>query len=170
MADAYLGEIRMFSGNYAPVGWALCNGQTLSISENEALFTLIGTTYGGNGVTTFAVPDLQGRIPIHQNSQYPLGSKGGTETVTLTSVQLPAHTHAVNANGNQSDAKNSSPVSGVWGYTSFTSYQTNTALGIVSMDASLVEATGGSTSHNNIMPSLAINFIIATVGYYPSQQ
>ncbi|WP_431027703.1 phage tail protein [Lysinibacillus sp. LZ02] len=170
MADAYIGEIRMFSGNYAPVGWALCNGQVLLINGNEALYSLIGTMYGGDGRTTFALPDLRGRIPIHKSQQYALGSVGGTERVTLTQAELPAHTHTVRANANQNDAINSSPASGVWGYTSFTSYQTNTASGIVPMDERLVEAIGGSTSHNNMMPSFAINFIIATVGNYPVQQ
>ena len=118
MSDQYLGEIRMFAGNYAPEGWAMCNGQLLMINQNEALFSLIGTTYGGDGQTTFALPDLQGRVPVHTGRNnvtgtvYPLGQKGGTETVTLVADQLPRHTHAVNA---QSQAGTSStPDNNYW--------------------------------------------------------
>ncbi|MFJ7951947.1 phage tail protein [Lysinibacillus sp. NPDC096418] len=170
MSEAYLGEVRMFSGNYAPVGWALCNGQTLSISENEALFALIGTTYGGDGQTTFALPDLQGRIPIHKSPQYALGSKGGTETVTLTQAQLPAHTHLLNANNNPNDASQSPPTNHVWGVSDLDNYQTDAASNIVQMNASLITLVGGNLPHNNIMPSMAINFIIATEGLFPTQQ
>lgn len=168
MADAYIGEIRMFSGNYAPEGWALCNGQTLSILGNEELFALIGTTYGGDGVTTFVLPDLQGRIPIHRSPQCVLGSKGGTETVTLTQAQLPAHIHLMNANDSTNDATESSPANHVWGVSDITNYQTNVASKIVQMNTNLLTSVGGNLPHDNMMPSLAINFIIATVGIFPT--
>lgn len=165
----YVGEIRMFGGNYAPVGWALCNGQVLPIRGNEVLYSLIGTTYGGNGKETFALPDLQGRIPIHHNSQYGLGKTGGTETVTLKLNELPAHTHAVIANGNKYDATQNSPANNVWGYTSFTSYQKNLTSNTVQMDPNLVSVTDYNKPHYNMMPSLAISFMIATRGIYPVQ-
>ena len=169
MADQYVGEIRLFAGNYAPQGWALCNGQTLSISENEVLYSLIGVTYGGDGRTTFALPDLRGRVPIHQNLQYPLGNKGGTETVQLKLSELPEHTHPVAANNDQASATFTTAESNFWGYTSFTSYQTNPTSGVVSMDSTLVSTAGGNIPHDNMMPSLTMNFMIATVGLYPSQ-
>lgn len=168
MADAYLGEIRMFSGNYAPQGWALCNGQTLQINGNEALYSLLGVVYGGDGQTTFALPDLRGRLPIHISSQYPLGNKGGTETVTITAAELPTHTHLVGANSTVGEATQSSPENNVWGVTDFGGYQTNVGSGLIQMNPTLVEPVGSNLPHDNMMPSLTINFIIATVGLYPT--
>lgn len=171
MIDQYLGEIRMFAGNYAPEGWAMCNGQLLSISQNEALFSLIGTTYGGDGQTTFALPDLQGRVPVHtgKNTEtgtvYPLGQKGGTETVTLVYDQLPKHTHAVNA---QSEAGTSSTAANnYWAAGPVNLYSNTAANGM--MGSSAIGITGGNMAHNNVMPYFAVSFIIALQGIYPSQ-
>lgn len=170
MDECYIGEIRMFTGEYAPVGWELCNGMKLSINQYPALYSLIGTTYGGDGQTFFALPDLRGRIPIHNSSNYPLGSYVGTETEILIENQLPIHTHTVKGNSNQGDAISSSPANNLWGYTSFASYQSYNAASSVLMNVGNVENTGGSSSHNNIMPSLVINFIIAIEGLYPTAQ
>jgi len=170
MSDQYLGEIRMFAGNYAPEGWAMCNGQTLSIAEYPELYSLIGMTYGGDGQTTFALPDLRGRLPVHMGknketgTEYPLGQEGGTETVTLVSDQLPNHTHAVNA---QSEAgTTSSAANNYWAAVPVDLYASTAANG--TMGASAIGITGGNMAHNNVMPYLAVNFIIALKGLYPS--
>lgn len=162
MAEPYLGEIRMFGGNFAPVGWALCDGRTLSISDNDALYALIGSTYGGDGVTTFALPDLRGRAPLHQSSAYPLGARGGSETVTLTTAQLPSHTHSVSAN--DSTAEYPSPSNAVWAISPYNSY-TQAAPGAAMLPT---QPSGGSQPHNNMMPFLVINYIIALSGMYPA--
>ncbi|MFJ7408880.1 MULTISPECIES: phage tail protein [unclassified Lysinibacillus] len=167
MSDAYLGEIRMFSGKYAPRDWELCNGQLLSVNEYQALFSLIGNKYGGDGVTNFALPDLRGRIPIHKSPEYPIASKGGVETVTLTEANLPAHTHIVTANNEKTETTESSPANNVWGVADLKNYQTSTTSDIVQMDSNLVSSVGGNQQHENVMPSLVINFIIATQGLYP---
>lgn len=171
MSDQYLGEIRMFAGNYAPEGWAMCNGQLLSISQNAALYSLIGTTYGGDGQTTFALPDLQGRVPVHtgKNTEtgtvYPMGQKGGTETVTLVADQLPKHTHAVNA---QSEAgTTSAAANNYWATGPVNMYANTDANGM--MGSSAIGVTGGNMAHNNVMPYFAVTFIIALQGIYPSQ-
>lgn len=167
MSEAYLGEIRMFSGKFAPIGWTLCNGQLLLINQYQALYSLIGNKYGGDGITNFALPDLRGRIPIHLSSQYPIASNGGTEKITLTETNLPAHTHIVSANKEKTDTTASSPANNVWGKADLKNYQTNVASDIVQMNADLVTSVGGNQPHENMMPSLAINFIIATQGLYP---
>lgn len=165
MSDPYIGEIRMFAGNFAPLGWAICDGSVLSISENSALYSLLGTTYGGDGQTAFALPDLRGRAPLHQSNTgniHPLGQKGGTETVTLTTVNLAAHTHPAAA-GTGGTAV-TSPNGSWWGTSTFNSYSTeapNTTL-------NAINASGGGQPHENMMPFLAINFIIALNGVYPS--
>jgi len=164
VSDQYVGEIRMFAGNYAPQGWALCEGQLLSISQHEVLYVLLGTTYGGDGQNTFALPDLRGRVPIHNNNTMPLGSLGGSEKVTLTSQQLPAHTHMASATANTGDQ--SSPANGVWA--AITNYSED-ASKVVSMNANAIAAAGGSQAHNNMMPSTAVSFIIALEGIFPSQ-
>lgn len=164
MSDQYVGEIRMFAGNYAPQGWALCNGQLLNISQYEVLYVLIGTTYGGDGRTTFALPDLRGRVPIHNNNAMPLGSLGGTEKVTLTTQQLPAHTHIASATTITGDV--SSPANGVWA--AINNYSDDTSK-LVSMSASGIAAAGGSQAHDNMMPSTAVSFIIALEGIFPSE-
>ncbi|MCT6923030.1 tail fiber protein [Metasolibacillus sp.] len=174
MSESYVGEIRMFAGNYAPKDWALCNGQLLSIAENEILFALIGTTYGGDGQTTFGLPDLRGRVPIHINPQYSLGAVGGTETVTLTTSQMPNHTHiaqATTAVGNTA-----SPDNMLWATTSGYSNYSNDKDGAghpltpVAMNANASSSVGGNQPHNNMMPTVAISFIISLYGVFPSQQ
>ena len=168
MSDQYVGEIRMFAGNYAPEGWAPCDGRVLNISQNEVLFSLIGTTYGGDGQTTFAVPDLRGRVPISQGkaksgTTYPIAQKGGVETVTLNELQLPAHTHSANANqlpGEVASAQNAYWASGL-PY----SNQAPNAL----MEAGIVMSVGGQDEHPNVMPFFVVNFIIALQGNYPNQ-
>ncbi|MCR8846361.1 tail fiber protein [Paenibacillus sp. SC116] len=168
MSEPYLGEIRMFAGNYAPTGWALCNGQLLSIAENEALFILVGNTYGGDGQTTFGLPNLQSRIPIHRSTKYPLGNLGGTETVTLTTGQLPAHTHlalSVETTGNTA-----SPVNALWAGAPTTNFGQGQQGTLVPMNAQSITPTGGSQPHDNMMPSMTISFIIAIYGVFPSSQ
>ncbi|MGC3988449.1 MAG: tail fiber protein [Chthoniobacteraceae bacterium] len=171
MAEPYIGEIRMFAGNFAPVDWAFCNGQLLAISDYDALYNLIGTTYGGDGVTTFALPNLQSRIPMHMGtgagSTYVIGQASGTETVTLITSQIPAHTHIPQA----STAGNApAPASNVWaqpGNTTLTQYAPPPTTG--TMAANALGSAGGSQPHDNLMPYTTISFIIALYGIYPSQ-
>lgn len=165
MSDPYIGEIRMFGGNFAPNGWLFCQGQLLSISDYDTLFTLIGTTYGGDGQTTFQLPNLQSRVPVHQGSGYPLGMTGGVETVTLTSPQLPLHSHQARAStayGGQA-----SPTGNVWSGSSYVQYSTSAAPNAVMYPGALTPA-GGNQPHDNMAPFLAINFIISLFGIYPS--
>ena len=147
MSESYLGEIRMFAGNFAPQGWALCNGALLSIAENSALFALMGTTYGGDGQTTFALPDLQGRAPMHKSTSYPLGAKGGTETVTLVQNQMPLHTHPANATTSTAEVTN--PANTLWATSSYPSYTSNAP------DTAMrpVQAMGSSTCSILAAPS-----------------
>ena len=165
MGTPFVGEIRMFGGNFAPAGWAFCDGQLLSIAENETLFNLIGTTYGGDGQSTFALPDLRGRIPVHMGSGFSLAQSGGTETVTLTVQQIPSHTHlAAEQSGNGTQA---SPGGGVWAQSNLNQYSANNAN--ASMNPAALAATGGSQPHDNMMPFLAVSFIISLFGIFPSQ-
>ncbi|MBD2843902.1 phage tail protein [Paenibacillus sp. IB182496] len=167
MSDQYVGEIRMFSGNYAPQGWAFCDGSLLSINENEVLYALLGTVYGGDGRTNFALPDLRGRVPIHIGEDYAMGQKAGSETVTLLSTQLPKHTHTANAN--QSAKTTNSPENAFWGQsTNVTNYQ-EAAEPNVQMNTAAVSTVGANQAHDNMMPSLAVSFIIAKQGVFPSQ-
>lgn len=164
--ENYIGEIRMFAGDYAPEGWALCNGQLLNLQQNEALFSLLGTTYGGDGQTTFALPDLRGRVPIHKTAQHPLGVAGGSEQVSLTDANLPVHTHGILATTAPSDS--ASPTNAVWSTATKTNYSNVTPTpALVIMGNSLTEQ-GGGAPHPNMMPSACVNFIIATTGIYPS--
>jgi microcystin-dependent protein len=173
MGEPFVGEVRMFGGTFAPAGWALCQGQLMPISENETLFNLIGTTYGGDGQETFAMPDLQGRVPIHQGTDqatgttYQIGEKAGVETVTLTTQQIPSHNHVPLANTTGSQ---STPVGNFWSAT-FTGDQTYdpaiTAGG--TMNTTLIQPTGGSQPHENIGPYLCVTFIISLFGVFPSQ-
>lgn len=165
MSEPYIGEIRMFGGNFAPKGWAFCNGQVLSISENDALFSLIGTTYGGNGQTTFALPNLQGRLPLHAGSGLSLGQMGGAETVTLTQNQMPAHTHAAGAN--EGAGQKPTPAGGIWANSTLTQFANVAPDGNMSPQA--IDAFGGSQPHDNMMPSLCVSFIISLFGIYPTQ-
>lgn len=166
MGQPYIGEIRVFAGNFAPAGWALCQGQLLAISENEALFALIGTTYGGDGQTTFALPQLSSRIPVHQSATYPLGTVAGVEEVTLTTANLPVHSHPVSATTQA--ASSASPASASWAATSGPSYSTDAAAPTVSMSPAALAAAGGSQPHDNMPPFLAVNFIISLFGVFPS--
>ena len=165
MAQPFIGEIRMFGGNFAPVGWAFCNGQMMLIAENVALFSLIGTTYGGDGQTTFALPNLQSRIPVHAGLGFALGQVGGAETVTLTPSQIPVHTHAALASGGP--ASEISPAGSTWAAPSSPLYSTSPPA--VAMNAQTVGSAGGSQSHDNMQPFLAVNFIISLFGIFPSQ-
>ena len=171
MAQPYVGEIRMFGGNFAPVGWMFCDGQLLPISENEVLFQLIGTTYGGDGENTFALPDLRGRVPIHFGTgpggiTYQIGETGGVEEVTLTINQIPNHVHVPgckNAAGNSSTPLNSVPA------VNTTALAYGAAPPVIQMNAAAVGPTGGSQPHTNFQPYLCISFIISLFGIFPSQ-
>jgi len=165
MAQPYVGEIRMFAGNFAPAGWMFCEGQLLPISENETLFQLIGTTYGGDGESTFSLPDLRGRIPIHQGNGFILAETGGAEEITLTTNQIPIHTHPLLASGDVGDQINlagalTSNSNGVIPYI-------EDAPG-VPMNAGAIGPAGGSQPHTNFQPYLCINFIISLFGIFPS--
>ena len=170
MSEPFVGEIRMFAGNFAPRGWAFCDGQLLAVSQNDALFSLLGTIYGGDGRTTFGLPDLRGRIPIHAGSgpglsPRRLGAKSGAENVTLTVNQLPSHTHRLDATGNQGSDRN--PSGNIMARSGGDIYRDSQPNG--TMASSIVTNVGGSRSHSNLMPFLCINFIIALVGIYPSR-
>lgn len=171
MSEPFLGEIRMFGGNFAPRGWAFCDGQLLPISQNTALFSLFGTTYGGDGRTTFALPDLRSRVPVHEGqgpglSSYPLGARGGNETTSLTAANLPPHTHSVAppvTNGRQTTNRPADAIPSKGG-----SY----ADGSPSSETGAPYATGsagGGTSFSNVQPYVVINFIVALQGIYPSR-
>jgi len=171
--DPFLGEIRTFGGNFAPVGWLPCDGRLLPISGNEALFTLLGTIYGGDGQTTFALPDLQGRAPVHrQQSGFSMGAKAGAETVTLTTQQIPAHTHLALAT-NQAGTSNK-PTGALWaqpvpsGSPPPVTPRLYSATKDGSMNAQAVQSSGGNQPHDNMMPYLAVTFIIAVEGIFPS--
>jgi len=173
--DPFLGEIRMFAGNFAPRGWALCDGQLLPISNNTALFSLLGTTYGGDGRTTFALPDLRGRAPIHAGqgpglTNKTLGQKGGEETVLLTVNQLPSHTHTAQINADSTVATSDIPKGALparnAGSTPQYGNTPNTALSANSIS---INTVGGNQAHPNMQPYITINYIIALQGIYPSR-
>ncbi|WP_374519619.1 phage tail protein [Undibacterium squillarum] len=175
MAEPFIGEIRIFGGNYAPEGWLLCNGQSLSIAENQALFSLIATTYGGDGVNTFNIPDLRGRLPIGMGSGTGLtprtiGQVVGAETVTLTNANMPAHNHTINGTTNAATATTLSPNS-TYGVTTNTFYFVPDAAITESPFAGtlLSTANGGNLPHENRMPSIALSYIIATTGIFPTR-
>jgi len=165
MASSYYGEIRMFAGNFAPAGWAFCDGAVLPISENETLFNLIGTTYGGDGQTTFALPDLRGRVPVHAGPGFTLAQNGGVETVTLTTSQIPSHTHtlaAADVVGSQITPSGNLPARSF----NVTPYINDVPSG--SFNAAAIAPDGGSQPHDNFQPYLCIDFIISLFGDYPS--
>jgi microcystin-dependent protein len=167
MAQPYIGEIRMFAGNFAPAGWMFCDGALLAIAENDVLFNLIGTTYGGDGQTTFALPDLRGRIPLHQGNGVILAETGGAEEVTLTVNQIPAHTHPLLASADLASspdpAGNVLTQSRTAGVDLYLEDTPNTTLA-----ANSVGPVGGSQPHTNLQPFLCINFIISLFGIYPN--
>jgi microcystin-dependent protein len=165
MAQPYVGEIRMFAGNFAPAGWMFCEGQLLPISENETLFQLIGTTYGGDGESTFALPDLRGRIPLHQGNGFILAETGGAEEITLTVSQIPAHSHPLLCNSGA--ATDSNPQNDVMAEQLAVSAYQSQPPG-VAMAAQSIGSTGGSQPHTNFQPYLCINFIISLFGLFPS--
>lgn len=165
MAQPYIGEIRMFGGNFPPAGWMFCEGQLLPISEFETLFALIGTTYGGDGQSTFALPDLRGRVPIHFGGGFTLAETGGVEEVTLTVSQIPAHSHPLL--GTTSLANDGSPQNNLAAQPSTVSlYQNGTPT--TPMASQSISSTGGSQPHNNFQPYLCVDFIISLFGIFPS--
>jgi microcystin-dependent protein len=178
MSDQFIGEIRIFALNFAPVGWALCNGQLLPVSQNPALFSLLGTNYGGDGRSTFALPNLQGAVPINQGtgsglSPYDVGQSGGTPTVTLLQTEMCAHTHTLNAD--QEAATSSNPANSIYmeghyvvsdtdkGQAAAYTKQTPNAI----LNPQALGLTGGNLPHNNLMPYLTLNFCIALNGIFP---
>jgi microcystin-dependent protein len=172
VSQPFVGEIRMFAGSFAPAGWAFCQGQLMPISENETLFNLIGTTYGGDGQETFALPDLQGRVPIHAgqgpgiSQTYQLGEKGGVEQVTLTTQQIPIHNHAFIAS--LANANSNSPTNQVIAQSTQRAayYEANTTTNLAPTS---IDASGGSQPHENMAPFLVLSFIISLFGIFPSQ-
>ncbi|MBL4672530.1 MAG: phage tail protein [Arenicella sp.] len=173
MSEPFVGEIRMFAGNFAPRGWAFCDGQLLAVSQNDALFSLYGTIYGGDGRTTFGLPDMRGRIPLHQGtgpglSSRRLGSKGGEEQVTITTNQLASHTHDFNANNNVAGADTAIPQGKLVGDpVGIEFYDQASQTG--DLASTSIANTGGNRPHTNLMPTLCVNFIAALFGIYPSR-
>jgi microcystin-dependent protein len=181
--DEFIGIVKIFGGNFAPKGWAFCEGQLMSIAQNQALFAILGTTYGGDGITTFALPDLRGRVPIHSGSSagpgltyHPLGQKAGTETVTLTVPQMPMHNHIPMVVS--TDATEHTPgVNGANAMAAPMDTSLNNVLGfnnanntpVVPMTGSVTAAAGGNQPHNNLQPFLAVNYIICLSGVFPSR-
>lgn len=165
MSEPFLSEIKIVSFNFPPKGWALCNGQFLPINQNQALFALLGTTYGGNGQTTFALPNLRGRVPVHMGNGHTLGEAAGSTSVTVNIQQLPTHLHGLqgssNSTGTTADPTNAfiGPVANGYGQ----------AANLTTISPQTVSSVGGSQAHNNMMPYLTLNFIIALQGIFPSQ-
>lgn len=166
MAQPYVGEIRMFAGNFAPAGWMFCDGQLLPISENETLFQLIGTTYGGDGQSTFALPDLRGRLPTHQGNGTILAGTGGVESITLTVSQIPAHSHTLLATADIGATGN--PAGGYLASTAVGQKIYSTASPTQALPSNMVAGTGGSQPHTNFQPYLCVVFIISLFGIFPS--
>lgn len=177
MSDQYIGEIRIFAGDFAPAGWALCNGQLLPISQNAALFSILGVSFGGNGQTTFALPDLRSRVPVHQGqglnlSPYSVGQQVGAEQIALLPNQMPAHTHTVSASGSNGSVPTASgnfpataaPSRGQSGAPDI--YGTTAS---ATMNPAMIASAGNGLPHANIQPSLCLTFIIALQGIYPSR-
>ncbi len=167
MSTAYVGEIRIFAGNYGPAGWRVCDGALLPISGNEALFSLIGTTYGGDGEATFAVPDLRGRLPVGQGNGLTMGETGGVEQVTLTSQQIASHGHGWLGSAEASDG-GTNPSGNVLARTPATDVYTADVVP-VPLSPQMVSESGGGQPHDNIQPYTCLNFIIALFGIYPTQ-
>lgn len=178
--DPYLGEIKMVGFNYAPRGWALCNGQTLQISTNTALYALLGTQFGGDGVRTFGLPDLRSRVPIHQGQgnglqSYAMGQFGGVESVTLQTPQMPAHTHGVTVDATVGSTSapsgaNLAQTENLGGDTALSSFTTGSPTSPVQLSGNTITPQGGSQPHENRQPYLTVNFIIALEGIFPPRQ
>ena len=171
MSLPYVGEIRLFAGNFAPVGWAFCDGQLLAISQNEVLFNLIGTTYGGDGQTTYALPDLRGRVPLHQGqgsgtSNYVIGQNGGVENVAINAAQMPSHTHGLRASTQAAKAVDDE--SNAFGSSTSANYY-GAVTQTVPMDAGAFTSIGSGQAHNNMGPFTGMSFIISLFGVYPTQ-
>lgn len=164
MAQPYIGEIRIFAGNFAPAGWMFCEGQLLPISENETLYNLIGTTYGGDGQSTFGLPDMRGRLPLHQGNGFVLAQAAGVEEVTLTVAQIPAHTHSVLVSS--AAARQSGAAGNVLAQPSAADLYVEAAPS-VALAATAVSSTGGSQPHSNLQPALCVSFIISLFGIFP---
>jgi len=172
MAQPYIGEIRMFAGNFPPVGWMFCDGQLLPISENETLFQLIGTTYGGDGESTFALPNLQSRVPMHMGNgpdgvNYQIGEAAGVESVTLSTQQIPVHTHALI--GTTNGAVQTNPSGRLFGVSPSVEYCTAGLQADTNMNAGAISPVGGSQPHENCQPFLCVNYIISLFGLFPQQ-
>jgi microcystin-dependent protein len=167
MSEPFLSEIKIVSFNFPPKGWALCNGQFLPINQNQALFALLGTTYGGNGQTTFALPNLRGQVPIHMGNGHTLGEKAGSTSVTVNIQQLPTHLHPLNAT--TTTATTNAPSTSVVLATSSATTLYKSPNALETMASNAVTSVGGSQPHNNMMPYLVLNFIIALQGIFPSQ-
>lgn len=178
--DNFIGEIRLFAGNFPPLGWAFCDGSLLSIAQNTALFALIGTTYGGDGQTTFALPDLRGRVPLHHGTQlgtgnsYVMGQQGGSETVSLTSSQIPSHNHSASASTAVPPATGTGisltgPGTFVPAAPAKPKFYAPAGSSTVAMSPQAIQPAGGNQPHNNMAPFLAVSFIIAIEGIFPSQ-
>jgi len=165
MSQPYVGEIRIFAGNFAPAGWMFCEGQLLPISENVTLFQLIGTTYGGDGQSTFALPDLRGRLPLHQGNGFVLAETGGAEEVTLTVSQIAAHTHPLVASSGAADSTD--PTGRVIAKPDKNLYRSGAAASPMSVQA--VGSAGGNQPHTNFQPYLCVDFIISLFGIFPTQ-
>jgi microcystin-dependent protein len=166
MSGPFVGEIRMFAGNFAPAGWAFCNGALVAIDQNPTLFQLIGTTYGGDGQNNFALPNLQSRVPVHVGPGFALGESGGAETVTVTTSQIPAHSHVPQCLGGAGNQNK--PDGGVWASSSPATYYGDTAPSL-NMSPDAIGSSGGSQPHDNMIPFLVINFILSLFGVFPSQ-
>ena len=172
--EPFIAQIMLFGGNFAPRGWAFCDGQLLPVAENTALFSLIGTTYGGDGRTTTALPNLQGRAPMHPGrgpglTARRLGERVGTETVTLSEAQMPAHTHTARADDTIATTDTPSTTTALARSTGGSGYQNDTSANLVDLASETLSTTGGGQAHTNVQPYLTLNFIIALVGLYPSR-
>lgn len=174
MAQPYVGEVRLFAGNFPPAGWMFCDGQLLDISSNETLFQLIGTTYGGDGQQQFALPDLRGRLPVHQGSSLVMGESLGQEAVALNLSQIPAHQHQLMAavpavsTSTAINASSPSPAGNLPAVGSTKVYAAATVKPTAALNAAVVNSSGGSQPHNNLMPYLCVSYIISMYGIYPS--
>jgi microcystin-dependent protein len=165
MSNPFIGEIRMFGGNFAPAGWMFCDGSLLAISENDALFTLIGTTYGGDGQTTFALPNLSSRVPMHQGNGHTLGEMSGSETVTLIVNQLPSHSHVPQASN---AGASTNPAGNVWANSAALQFAPSNS-SLQPMNPGAIGTASGSQPHDNMLPFQAVSFIISLFGIFPSQ-